>query len=293
MEDEKMSLVVFDPIKAELAKLQEKDKTLVFDHTTPDGEKSLRSWVGRLRGYKGDVARAHKDTKANALTFGRKVDTIKNELTAGADKLITERMKPLDEIEAKKRAEAEAIAKAEKEAQLKKEAEDKAELERREAEVAKKEAEIQEKERIEREKNIAAVASEKARKEAEVNAEREKVEAELEKKEAIERAEREKKEALKKAEREKQDAIEAEKKRATDEVEAKAKVERERIAAEKAEEARLAEVERKRVENEEHRSKIELEICKAFTAAFGVDFNSKDVVTVIKEGHIPNVTINY
>ena len=165
-----MSLTVFDPIKAILVELVKKDQSLVFDHTTPEGEKDLRSWVKRLRNYKGDVARAHKEVKAEALSFGRQVDAIKNELTVNVDTLITERMRPLDEIEAKKRAVAEAIVKAEEDARIAKEAEELAELKRREAEVARKEAEIKEKERIEREKLIAAEAAENATKEAEAKA---------------------------------------------------------------------------------------------------------------------------
>ena len=275
---ENMSLTVFDPIRATLAELEKKDKSLVFDHTTSEGEKDLRSYVKRLRGYKGDVARAHKDTKAEALNFGRKVDAIKNELTTGVDKLITERMKPLDEIEAQKRAEAEAIVEAEQLAKEKAEDERLADLERREAETARKEAEIQEKEQAEHEKQIAAEAAENAAKEAERIAEnRAKI------------AEQEKAQAIEKAEQEKAEAVEAEKEKAR-------QVERERIAKEKEEVAaiaREAEAEKKRVENTKHRDKIKEIACKAFDSAFGPDFNSVDVVTVISEGHIPNVTINY
>lgn len=181
---EDMSLVVFDPIKATLIVLKKKDESLTFDHTTPEGEKDLRSWVKQLRGYKGDIAKAHKGIKADALAFGRRVDAIKNELTAGADKIIKERLRPLDEMEARKRAAAEAAIKAEADAMLAKEAERIAELKRREAEVAKKEAEIEAKERIEREKRIAEEAAENARKEAE-----RKVEIEAEAKERIRVAE--------------------------------------------------------------------------------------------------------
>jgi hypothetical protein len=260
MTEESMNLTIFDPIRATLAKLEKKNKALVFDHTTPEGEKDLRSWVKRIREFKGNVARAHKETKAEALAFGRKVDAIKNELTAGADRLIKERMKPLDEIEANKRAEAEAIVKAEEEARLAKEAEEKAELERREAEVAKKEAEIREKERAEREKRIAEEAAENARKEAEA-----------------------------KAEREKQEAIEAEKEKARQaEAERLAKVE-----AEKAEKARLAEEERKRIENEEHRSEIEHHVLACLCDIID-EPNLCDVVfDAIKTGKIDHVTINY
>jgi hypothetical protein len=274
---EQMSLAVFDPIRATLADLEQKDKTLVFDHTTAEGEKDLRSWVKRIRGFKGDVARAHKDTKAEALNFGRQVDAIKNELTAGADRLIKERMKPLDEIEAKKRAEAEAKVKAEEEAAAKAEAERQAELKRREEEVAKKEAELREKERIEREKRIAAEAAEKAQREA------------------VEKAEREKREAIERVEREKQAAIEAEKEKAR-------QAEADRLAkeaAEKKEKERLATAERKRIENEQHRNQVESKACSQireivdeYEQLEGYD-TATAIIDALKQGKIDNVTINY
>lgn len=268
---EEMSLAIFDPIRATFAALEKKDESLVFDHTTPEGEKDLRSWVKRLRGFKGDVARAHKDTKANALAFGRQVDAVKNELTAGADRLITERMKPLDEIEAKKRAEAEAILEAERIAKEKAEQERLADLERREAETARKEAEIKEKERIEREKSIAAEAAEKARKDA------------------VKKAEQEKMEAIEKAEREKQAAVEAEKEKAR-----KAEAERQaKIEAEKAEQERLAEVERKRVENKKHREGIEYCVQEQLNGFIKDITRTKHLMDALKAGRINNVTINY
>lgn len=268
---ENMSLAIFDPIRVTLSELKTKDGALIFDHATPEGEKDLRSWVKRVRGYKGDVARAHKDTKAEALAFGRQVDAIKNELTAGADKIITERMKPLDEIEAKKRAEAEAILEAERLEKEKAELERLADLERREAEAVRKEAEIKAREdaanaerlkteRLERENRIAAEAAESARKEAEAKAERDKAEA-----------------------------VEAEKEKAC-------QAERDRLAkveAENLERERLAEEERKRVENKKHRKSIEDDIYTALLRFVDVGPCASAVVAHMKSGEIPHVTINY
>lgn len=181
---EEMSLAVFDPIKATLAEMEKKNEQLAFDYNTDDGIAAVRSWVARLRGYKGDIARAHQATKADALAFGRKVDLIKNELTAGVQKIINERMKPLDEIEAAKRAEAETKIETERVEAERVEAKRLADLKKREDEVARKEteqkaaedaanAEQREAERIERETRIAEVA----RKEAEEKAERERLAA--------------------------------------------------------------------------------------------------------------------
>lgn len=181
---EEMSLAVFDPIKATLAEMEKKNEQLAFDYNTDDGVAAVRSWVARLRGYKGDIARAHQATKADALAFGRKVDAIKNELTTGVQKIINERMKPLDEIEAAKRAEAEAKIEAERVVAEKAETERLEDLRKREEEVARKEneqlaaeeaanAEQREAERMQRERHIA----EEACKAAEDKAERERLAA--------------------------------------------------------------------------------------------------------------------
>jgi len=264
---EEMSLTVFDPIRATLADLVKKNETLVFDHTTPAGETELRSWVKWLRGYKGDVARAHKDTKANALAFGRKVDAIKNELTAAADIIITERMKPLDEIEAKKRAEAEAIIEAERVAKEKAEVERLADLEKREAEATRKEAEIQKKEQAEREKQIAAEAV----------------------KDALKKAEADKQEAIKKAEREKAEAVKAEKEKAR-------QAELDRIAVENIEKAvkekQIAE-EAKKAADKTHRSNVDAKIEMALRVITGDNEVASEITMALVNGKIPNITIDY
>jgi len=257
---ETMNLTVFDPIMATLVKLEAQDKSLVFDHTTPEGEKDLRSWVYRVRSGRSDLEKARVAAKAEALAYGKKVDSLAKELKAPFDKIITERMKPLDEIEAKKRADAEAIIEAERVAKEKAEQERIADLERREAETARKEAEFKEKERLEREKNIAAEAAEKARKDA-----------------------------IAKAEREKAEAIEAEKEKAR-------RMERDRIAkeeAEKAEKERLAKIEADRIANKEHREEIEHCIGEQLNGFIGNTAITNHIMDALKAGRIRNVTINY
>jgi hypothetical protein len=180
MTDE-MSLTVFDPLKAELAALDEKDASLVFDHKTLEGEKNLRSYVRKLRGYKGDIGRIKDDAKREAITFGRKIQAIHNELIDGVQKIIDARMKPLDEIEEAKRLKAEVeideeaayideadrnrqIDLTEREAAVKK-AQD--EIDANAAEAKAKQDEI---DKEAREKRIALDAAEKATKDAEAKA---------------------------------------------------------------------------------------------------------------------------
>ena len=111
---DQISLVVFDPCEAMVSDLVKKNEIQQFDHTTEDGEKALRSWVHRIRGGKGEIEKVRKSMKADALAFGRKVDDRAKELTAPLDRMITDNMKPLDEIEAEKRRRAEAIVEAER-----------------------------------------------------------------------------------------------------------------------------------------------------------------------------------
>ena len=287
---EQMSLEVFNPLKAAITELQQKDESQEFDHTTEPGEKALRSWVHRVRGIKGDIEKVRKATKADALAFGRKVDEMARELTAVPEKIIAERMKPLDEIEAKKRAEAEAVVEAERLAEEKAEQERVADLERREALADKKEAEFKEKERVAREKQFAAAAAEKERKEAErVAANQAKV------------VEQEKAQAIEKAEREKGEAIEAEKEKAR-KAEAAAASERQRIADEasqKAEnelQAKIAadKIEADRAADENHRADVQILICNSIIKHAECDKQTaENVIAAIVRGEIPNLTINY
>lgn len=252
MTDE-MSLTVFDPIKSQIAELTEKDSKLVFDHTTPDGEAQLRSYVRRLRSHKGTIADLHKTTKQGALAFGRRVDAIKNELTAGVQAIIDARMKPLDDIEDAKRKAAEAIVEAERVAKEQADADRLADLDRREKATAAKEAELETKQReagqAEREKRIAAEATETATKLAEANAQ-----------------------------------IEADALKASIAAEA-AKKQRKKDAADEAE--------RKRISDRTHRSQIDAEVELALRRTGIGDDASHDVTMALVQGEIPHVTINY
>lgn len=279
MTEQKTSLAVFDPHVAMVADLVKKNEVQNFDHTTEEGETAIRSWVHRLRGGKGDIEKARKATKADILTMGKKIDAKAKELTAPLEKMITENMKDLDEIEAKKRAEAEAIVEAEEAAILAKEAEELAELKRREEVVAKKEAEIAEKERIEREARIAAEAAENAKKEAEEKAEREK--------QAII-------DAAAKAKALAEAKVKADENARIAKLAGEATERAMKAEAEEAEKDRLAEAERKRIENEDHRADVQILISKSIAKhAKCAKQTADNIVASLVRGDIPNVTINY
>lgn len=255
-----MSLAVFDPIKALTVKTQERDAALELDHTTPEGEKELRSWVCTVRGCRAGLEKIRVKAKADSLEYGRKVDSLAKELKAPFDTIINERMKPLDDIEAAKRAAAEAVIEAERLEAERIEAERLADLKRREDEVTRKEAEQKaaedaanaerlKAERIERDKRIAEEAAEKARAEAEAKA----------------KAEADEQERLRLA--------------------AEAKVQQDKERAEEAE--------RKRVGDETHRAMIHEQIFGALNDIIGDNKITEPVLFAISDGNIPHVTINY
>ena len=161
--------------------------------------------------------------------------------------------------------------------------------EKEKAEADRLEKERLEEERKEREKKIAKEAADNATKEAKAKAKEKDAKAKQaiidakaatekakrETKDAEDRAERDKKEAAEKAEKEREVAVEAEKKRQQDEIEADRKDDLERQA------------------NKRHRNKIHRE-AKASLMELGIyDKDAADFVTMVKDGLVKHITINY
>ena len=294
-------MVKFDEVKAELAEYGERNATMVFDYADPEGEKEARGYVFQLRKLKGRIAAKHKEVKADALAYGRKVDAIKNTLTTAVEKMIDVHTTPLKEIEDARQAEIDAKVKAVKLEEERIENERLETLRKREEEINRKEAEIKAKEEA-----IAQAEYEKKMKIEQVK--REKRIAEEARKDAIIQAEYEKQRAIDKAEREKNEAVEAEKEKAS-------KIEVERLADEDAKRAkanRLAKIEADRISDEKHRDKIESKVCSQIRETINeyVDLEGYDtakdilesikfgktakaLLEAIKFGKIENVTINY
>ena len=155
-------LVVFDEITATLAKYKVENDSLVFVYETPEGEKQARSHIAKLRKAKTVISDIHKEAKADALMFGRKLDGKKRELIGEVDSMVARHKDPLDAIE----AERQAIIDAEKARLEEEESKRQAELEAREAAVREAEeriaAEKSRVDRAEREKRIAEDAAETA-----------------------------------------------------------------------------------------------------------------------------------
>lgn len=159
---------------------------------------------------------------------------------------------------------------------------ERAELERLRAEQAARQAEELERQRQ------AAADGERAR-----IAEQERVRAEAAAQEAVDRAQREAAEAAAKAERERQE----QEARHARELEEAAQRERDRIAAEQAEAARVADRERQEAERKAarvaHRRKINRAAADALMDHGFAEEHAQCIVTLIAEGKIPGVTVNY
>ena len=190
MTNQTTELAVFDSVAATIAEYKVENEKLVFAYDTPDGNKEARSHIAKLRKVKTEIANIHKDAKAEALAYGRRLDAKKNEYTGEVDGMIAVHKDPLDAIAAEKQAIIDAeIAKAAAEEEKRLEEIEARERAVREAEerIAKAKAES---ERVEREKKIAEEAGERARVQAEMKAK-----AAADAKELLERVRKDKEEA--------------------------------------------------------------------------------------------------
>lgn len=153
------------------------------------------------------------------------------------------------------------------------------------AELARLRAEAEAREQKEREERIAREAAEKARLEAEQKAQAERdaaVRRELEAKLAAEQREREHQEAIDKAKRE----AEAERQRIEAEHQRK---EQERLAEQRRQQEEVA----RRQADKEHRASVNRAALQAMAAGGMPEDCAKQAVTLIAQGRIPNITINY
>ena len=229
-----MELTQYEPIKAQIAELLAQNDKLVFNYRDPTGNKDARSHVYALRLKKGEVERVRKTAKADALEYGRKVDSVAKELTAALETAIAVHQTPIAEIEAEEQAKRDEAARIEAE---KKAAEERAEQERQAAilkaaqeEAEKARAEIEAMKAKQREDDIRREAAEQARREAEervARAEREKLAAEREaiatRERALaekEQAEAEKKRVAQQAKEDQEEAVRAAEQRAKEQAEA-------------------------------------------------------------------------
>ena len=258
-------LAVFDEVAATIAEYKVENDKLVFDYADKEGAKQAKSHISKLRKVKGKISEVHKEAKAEALAFGRKLDAKKNEYSGEVDKMIKVHKEPLDVIEAEIVEKSMAVLRAKEEADEAK----RLEMEARERAV------ILAEEKIAREK---VEAEEEIRREKAIETER----VMKEQQEKIDRIEEEKRIAEEKVERIRIDAEEKAK--------AEAEVEEERLADIAAEKA----IEANRITNKNHRKKVEDEAHLGLTKTGHLgNVEASEVLEAIKENKIPHITINY
>lgn len=264
--EEPIQLVKYSVSDEAIAELREEYSGLSV--ATKEGYEAVRLGIGKLRTLRSEIEKRRVELKADALSWGRKVDS--------EAKRLTEMLLAIEEpLKAKKQIvddEKDRI-KREKELAEKRAIEEKIKAER-EAEEARLKA-IREAEEAKIREERAKLEAERKRIEEAQRIERERVEAEQRKIEEARRAEQEKIDArnreITEQQRKEREAIEAERKKVADEkarvereeferqakikaeAEAKEKAERERVAAE---EAKVKEAERQAAE------KVRLEALK-------------------------------
>lgn len=202
---------------------------------TPEGYREVAKAIAVTRTLRVNVEKTRKELKASALEYGRRVDSEAKRITALLEEIETplkDAKQAVDDEKARIKAEQEAKERAELEA---KEA-----AERAEREAKEKAIRDAEEARLEAERK--SIEAERAKLETERTAERERVEAEQRKiaeQQAVERAkldaERRAIEAKQEAERER---LAAEQRKLDEQREEANRIERERLAAIKAEQDR-------------------------------------------------------
>jgi chromosome segregation ATPase len=229
-------VIKYSVSEASIAELRDKYAGLVI--LKPSDYEVVRSGIAEIRGLRGDVEKARKEYKADALEYGRRVDAEAKRITSLLedieDPLKAEKLRIDDEKARVKREKEEAErAKIEAELAAKRAAE--------EAEAARIKAEKDAAENAERDRIAAEQAAENAR----LAEERKKLEAER----AAAEAERAKAQAIRDEEyRVEREKIEAERKAVEDEKRRIAQEEFERQAKEKAEREAREKVEREAAE---------------------------------------------
>ena len=99
--------ITLDITDAALGLLKEKYAMLPDPHTTA-GYEFLRLGIAEIRGLRGKVTARHKELKADALAFGRKVDARKNEIIDTLTEIENPMKAAKSEVDAEKKAKAEA-----------------------------------------------------------------------------------------------------------------------------------------------------------------------------------------
>jgi len=92
-------VAAYQPFYAQLAELEQKNETLVFDYEAKAGNKEARSHVHSLRKTKSALESVRKEAKADYLRLGRLVDSEASAIETRIEAMIEVHQVKLDEIE--------------------------------------------------------------------------------------------------------------------------------------------------------------------------------------------------
>ena len=246
-------LTVFEQVEADIVAFEDVNAELVFDVTTAEGEKYCKEYLGKLRKVRNRIEKLRKETKKEYLDAGRAVDAEAKKYISRVESMHDMHEGPIKALE-QKRLDAEIDTREKEQAELKAIEEKRiADLEAREAIMAAKEAE------------------QKAKEDA-FNAEANQA----------------------KHDKEIEDAkLVAAQEAIVKEQAAAHQRENDRIAAELAENNRLADIEDKRIADVEHCKEFNNLALDAIVAVTGDPASSLRLVKAIVKGEIPNVKMNY
>lgn len=103
------AIELYSEFRQQLEALKAESNALVFDYASPKGNKEARSHVYSLRKVGAALEKARKAAKADALEYGRLVDSKAKEIDGEITALIEVHDKPLREIEEREQARIDAI----------------------------------------------------------------------------------------------------------------------------------------------------------------------------------------
>jgi hypothetical protein len=99
LEKVESAVAEYQPFYAQLAELEQKNATLVFDYESPKGNKEARSHINTLRLTKGALERTRKAAKEESLRVGRAIDAEAREISARIEAMIAVHQEVVDAIE--------------------------------------------------------------------------------------------------------------------------------------------------------------------------------------------------
>jgi len=102
-------IAVYDEFRSQISEIKEANSKLVFNYSTPKGEKEARSHIFTLRKTKTAIDKARAAEKKSSLDYGRLVDSQAKTLISEVEDMIKIHQDPLDEIAQKEEARINAI----------------------------------------------------------------------------------------------------------------------------------------------------------------------------------------